>query len=129
MWVFRSSTPPGGSAEDIDDWDTVREKATNMINEQDAWLETLGVTGFKSSDDESSEADEAGATTDNGFDPVSGPDTDASEAEQPAQADVTVGGGPSSSKLLMDAPIGVLELISSSRADSTGRVFSVVVAS
>ena len=93
-------------------------------------METLGVTWFKSSDDDSSAADVAGVTSGNAPDSAPGPATEVLDDEQTAQTDISGGqGAPGSSTLIMDDPIGALELISSSQVDSAGRVFSVTVAS
>ena len=93
-------------------------------------METLGVTWFKSSDDDSSAADVAGVTSGNAPDFAPAPDTEVLDDEQTAQTDITGGqDAPGSSTLVMDDPIGVLQLISSSQIDSAGRVFSVTVAS
>ena len=102
-----------------------------MPEEQDAWLETLGVR-FESSDEDSSAADVAGVTSDNASD--SAPDAAADVADdatgvagQIARADIV--GAPGGSTLVVDDPIGVLPLISASPAGSAGRAFNVVVAS
>ena len=98
-----------------------------MPDETDSWLEALGVT-FKSFDDDSSASDVADATSGDAPESAPGFAAEVSDAEQTVETDITGGpGAPGNSTLVMDDPIGVLQLISSSQNDSSGLKFSVIV--
>ena len=96
-------------------------KTKNTPSKHDSWLEGLGVTGFTSSNDDTSAEDVTGVAADNASD-SDAIDSGADVAD--SAADIT--GGPGDSTLTMDQPIGVLQLISSS---PSGSAFNVVVAS
>jgi hypothetical protein len=78
-----------------------------MSNEHDSWIEGLGVTSLKSLGDDSENDGES---------VTSGQAADSKQRR-------------TSSTLVMDPPIGALPMLSSSTGDSSGRVFTVVVAS
>src|SRR3954463_7931687 len=94
-----------------------------MPDEPDSWLETLGVTGLNS---DTSAGDFADESSDSASDSAAAGVSDTDEA---IETDITGGPGDSDgSTLVMDDPIGVLQLLSS-QGDSSGLIFNVTVAS
>src|SRR4051794_6252929 len=110
-----------------------------MPDEPDLWVEGLGVT-FNSADEDFSAPETARVTTGSApgssLDSAAGEDAaeisapDESDAGQVVPADIVGGPGDSDgSTLIIDAPIGVLQLLSSTQADAAGQKFNVTVAS
>jgi hypothetical protein len=138
-----------------------------MADEADSWVETLGVTWFKTTEDAASSAASGdggnnesivdsvqsaaegavtsltesasdagiGSALEAAADAVTGDsdgdveDPNVLAGEQLAPPNIVADSDTDGSTLIVDPPIGVLQLRSSSQADATGRVFNVTVVS